>query len=196
MKRLAAADALASLGLDRRGALWRALGEDRQPRQLPLFDSMPWPMPWVDEPLAELPSLELQEEVRADYATGGLSLRAHPFEFQRARLETFGIVPASALATLPPDVWVKVGGLVLVRQRPSPARGITFVTLEDETGTANLIIRQDVWQRYYRAARTATALVAHGRLQRKDSIIHVLVARLEDLTRYLQGIPSGSRDFH
>jgi error-prone DNA polymerase len=83
-----------------------------------------------------------------------------------------------------------------VRQRPATAKGITFVTLEDETGTVNLIIRPDVWQRFYRVARTATLLLAQGRLQRKGQIIHVLAARLEDLSELLGGMSSQSRDFH
>ena len=84
---------------------------------------------------------------------------------------------------------------MLVRQRPGTAKGITFVTLEDETGVANLIIRQDVWQRFHRAARTAAALVAHGRLQNLESVIHVLVTRLDDLSEQIKGLTSRSRDF-
>ena len=84
---------------------------------------------------------------------------------------------------------------MLVRQRPSTAKGITFVTLEDETGMANLIMRQDVWQRFYRVARTAAGLIAHGRLQRQGEVIHVLVTKLEDLSDSLRGLKSQSRDF-
>ena len=91
---------------------------------------------------------------------------------------------------------VRVAGIVLVRQRPSTAKGITFVTLEDETGVANLIIRQDVWQRFYRVARTAAGLIAHGRLQRHGRVIHVLVSKLEDLSEQLRGLGKQSRDFH
>jgi error-prone DNA polymerase len=105
-------------------------------------------------------------------------------------------VPAERLATHPANRHVRVAGVVLVRQRPSTAKGITFVTIEDETGVANLIVRQDVWQRFYRAARTAAALVAHGRLQRQGRVIHVLVTRLEDLSEMIRGLESQSRDFH
>jgi error-prone DNA polymerase len=189
--RLAEADALASVGLDRRSGLWHALAEDKQVRQLPLLDSLNS----AEEPPVELPRMAIQEQVKADYQTAGLSLRAHPLWFQRARLDGLNILPASRLATLTDGRPVRVAGLVLVRQRPSTARGITFVTLEDETGTVNLIVRQDVWQRFYRVARTAAALVAHGRLQRKDEVIHVLVTRLEDMTERL-GLRCQSRDFH
>jgi error-prone DNA polymerase len=84
---------------------------------------------------------------------------------------------------------------VLVRQRPSTAKGITFVTLEDETGTSNLVIRQRVWERFYKIARTASALMVHGRLERKDEVIHIVVHRLEDLTEQLEAIGNRSRDF-
>jgi len=191
LMRLSGADAFASFGLDRRGGLWHALAEEKQARQLPLFEALDT----LEEPPAALPHLPLQDEVKADYQTAGLSLRAHPLQFQRERLDRLGICSASRLAALDDGRPVRVAGLVLMRQRPSTARGITFVTLEDETGTVNLIIKQDVWQRFYRVARTAAALVAHGRLQRKDEVIHVLVSRLEDMSERL-GLRPQSRDFH
>jgi error-prone DNA polymerase len=192
MSRLAGADAFASLALDRRGALWQALGEESTPRVLPLLDAL---VP-DDEPPAPLPRLSPQDEVVADYRTAGLSLKAHPMQFQRRRLEALGIVPAARLATHPANRHVRTAGIVLVRQRPSTAKGITFVTLEDETGTSNLIVRQDVWQKFYRPARTAAALIAEGRLQRQGRVIHVLVTKLEDLSETLRGLSSQSRDFH
>ena len=82
-----------------------------------------------------------------------------------------------------------------MRQRPGTASGITFVTLEDETGFANLIVRPEVSERYHQAARTATALLAHGRLQRQDKVIHVLVTRLDDLSDKLAKLENRSRDF-
>ena len=84
---------------------------------------------------------------------------------------------------------------MLLRQRPSTAKGITFVTLEDETGIVNLIIRQAVWERYRRSARGATVLLARGKLQREGDIIHVLVSRLEDWSTRLAAIDMPSRDF-
>jgi len=192
MSRLATADAFSSLSLNRRGALWQALAEESSPQKLPLFETIEPD----DEPPAPLPPLELADEVVADYRTAGMSLKAHPMQFHRQRLETLGIVPASRLATHPRDRHVRVAGIVLVRQRPSTAKGITFVTLEDETGVANLIIRQDVWQRFYRVARTAAGMIAHGRLQRHGRVIHVLVSKLEDLSEQLRGLGTQSRDFH
>jgi error-prone DNA polymerase len=137
-----------------------------------------------------------QEEVFADYRTTELSLRKHPMAFHREWLGAQKIEAAEALEWLPKNRMVRVAGLVLVRQRPGTAKGITFVTLEDETGVANLIIRPDVWQKYYRPARTASALIAHGRLQREHGVIHVLVTKLEDLSERLAGMRSQSRDFH
>jgi len=137
----------------------------------------------------------MEEEVLADYRAAGLSLKAHPMQFVRADLDAWGIVPAERLATHPENHHVRVAGIVLMRQRPSTAKGITFVTIEDETGTANLIIRQDVWQKFYRVARTASTFVAHGRLQRQGQVIHVLVSKLEDLSERLRGLNSQSRDF-
>jgi error-prone DNA polymerase len=193
LTRLAKAGTLGSLGLDRRGALWHALAQD--PRALPLFDHGPPSPPPSRLPLPPLPSLSAVEEVLADYRTAGLSLRGHPMEFLRPALDARGIATAAGLKTWPHDKPVCVAGIVLVRQRPATARGITFVTLEDETGTANLIVRPGVWKRYRAAAMEATILMAHGALQRQGEIIHVLVARLDDLSSGLQAMDPQSRDF-
>jgi error-prone DNA polymerase len=190
--RLAKADAFNSLQLDRRGALWQALGQHRD-RPLPLFDRLPaaeveaWP--------SELPALAPFEEVVADYRAAGLSLKGHPMAFLRPRLVELRVTPAASLARTQSGSWVRVAGLVLVRQRPGTASGITFVTLEDETGVANLIVRPDVWERYRRAASTSTAIVAHGRLERHGQVIHVLTSKLEDLAPVTQRLATQSRDF-
>ncbi len=105
------------------------------------------------------------------------------------------VAAAAALKTWPDGRPVAVAGIVLVRQRPSTAKGITFVTLEDETGTANLIVRPGVWRRYRTAAAGATVLLARGQLQRQGEIIHVLVERLEDLSARLRALGPQSRDF-
>jgi error-prone DNA polymerase len=135
------------------------------------------------------------QEVLADYRSTGLSLRAHPMSFLRKGLEAVGVVAAERLATWPNGKPVTVAGIVLVRQRPGTAKGITFVTLEDETGIANLIIRPDVWKKFRTAALGATVLLAHGRLQREGLVIHVLVSRLEDLSGRMEELTSQSRDF-
>jgi error-prone DNA polymerase len=135
------------------------------------------------------------EEVLADYRTAGLSLRAHPLKFLRAKLNLRQVVAAESLQALPHGRPVCVAGIVLVRQRPSAAKGITFVTLEDETGTANLIVRPAIWKRYREAALAATVLLAHGRLQRQGQVIHVLTTRLVDLSSWLRQLGAQSRDF-
>ena len=136
-----------------------------------------------------------RQEVFADYQTAGLSLKSHPISFFRGQLNQLRIAPAAKLASLPDGRFVRVAGLVLVRQRPSTAKGITFVTLEDETGTANLIVRIDVWERFYTVARTAPAFIASGRLQNQKGVIHVLVSRLENMNESVNELRSRSRDF-
>ena len=88
-----------------------------------------------------------------------------------------------------------MAGLVILRQRPSTAKGITFVTLEDETGTANLIVKQGVWKRYYKIARRSPAWIAHGKLEMKSGITHVIVNRIEDMSCRLDELQIKSRDF-
>jgi len=190
MTALSEADALGSLGINRRQALWESLGQDPKARELPLLAGL---SPEEDT-LVPLPELTPAAEVAHDYASTGLTLRAHPISFVREELDRLGIARAEELATLPADGPVKVAGLVLVRQRPSTAKGITFVTLEDETGVANLVVHQNTWDRHYQAARTAAALIAHGKLQREGIVIHVVATRLEDLSKRLK-ISSQSRDF-
>ncbi|HVX10695.1 MAG TPA: error-prone DNA polymerase [Pirellulales bacterium] len=187
--RLAKADAFGSLKMDRRGALWQALGQHRD-RAMPLFDQLA-----ADEPELRpigLPIMAPCEEVLADYGTAGLSLKGHPMAFLRPRLDELKVTLAKDLATADNGSWLRVGGLVLLRQRPGTARGITFVTLEDETGVANLVVRPDIWERFRRVATTAVAMIAHGRLERHDQVIHLLVGKLDDLKLVLT---SQSRDF-
>jgi len=190
-ERLAEADTLGSLQLERRPAVWQALPPTRQ---LPLFDDLDARAP--QEPEAALPTMPPLDEVTSDYNTIGLSLRAHPMSFVRERLDEENVVTCGQLATLPPDRRYRVAGLVLLRQRPSTAKGVTFMTLEDETGIANLIIWQSVWERFHRAARNATVMLAAGRLQRQDEVIHLLVEHILDRTPLLAEVRTRSRDFH
>jgi error-prone DNA polymerase len=190
IKLLADADAFHSLELDRRQALWQSLAQEK--KEQPLLAGLD-----DDELLpSALPVMSEFEEVMADYRTKGLSLRAHPISFYRAEMNQLQITPSGELANGRHGQFVRVAGLVLVRQRPSTAKGITFVTLEDETGVANLIIRVDVWEKYYQVARTASSLIASGRLQIQREVIHVLVAKLENLVGCISEMKSQSRDFH
>jgi error-prone DNA polymerase len=187
LRKLARADAFRSLHLDRRGALWQALP---QGERLPLFDHLE-----TDEPSPPLPPMAPFQEVLADYKWMGMTLRQHPMSFMRGFLDRLKVVTAGQLPKLDSNVWLKVAGVVLMRQRPSTAKGITFVTLEDETGMVNMIVRQEIWERYRRVARTATVMLAHGRLERQGEVIHVLVSKLEDLTDRLKELSVTSRDF-
>jgi error-prone DNA polymerase len=191
VQRLAGADALGSLALDRRAALWQALDQTPHVEDLPLLAGLAQD----DSPAPPLPPLTPREEVFADYQSAGLTLRAHPVSFFRAELDRIAVTPSEQLFDWPHGRNVKVAGLVLMRQRPGTAKGITFVTLEDETGIANLIVHAGVWKRFELAARRATALIAQGRLERKDRVVHVIVSRLEDMQTRLQELPHRSRDF-
>jgi error-prone DNA polymerase len=218
LSRLAKAGAFGSLRINRREALWHALAQDQ--KELPLFDhklssnpsravrsdridavhldnlgSGPDESGHYKPAAVPLPAMSAAQEVLADYQTIGLSLRAHPLEFLRQGLDRMDIVSAERLENWPDGKPVSVAGIVLVRQRPGTAKGITFVTLEDETGTANLIIRQNVWKRYRQAALGATLMLAHGRLQRQGQVIHVLCTKLEDLSQRVRELGPQSRDF-
>ena len=194
VERLSQADAFRSLQQDRRSALWQALGQERRrdPLDQPLLavtDDC-----WDDLPV-ELPELTAQEEVFSDYRTVGLSLKNHPLCFYRAELERLRVSPTAELAQRRDGIHLRVAGLVILRQRPSTAKGITFVTLEDETGTANLVVRQNIWQKYFRIARTSAAWIAHGKLEKKQGVIHVVVNRLQDLSQSTAELRIHSRDF-
>jgi error-prone DNA polymerase len=222
VKRLAEADAFGSVGAGRRQAVWQALGQEKKQRAMPLFDQVEniavpsWGGLRNDElangihagqdpgqdgrtMLPSLPVMEPYEEVVADYRTAGLSLRAHPISFYRAQLEQLGVTPAQRLVELENDAPVIVAGLVLLRQRPGTAKGITFVTLEDETGTVNLVVHQHMWDRYYRVARRAPAWIVRGHIQtvkeKYSSVIHVVVNRLEALAEQLRQLDVKTRDF-
>jgi error-prone DNA polymerase len=187
LNRLAKADAFGSINLNRRSAGWQAL---ISPEQQPLFDASA-PL----EPLPDLPEMPPCDEVACDYNTLGLSLRSHPVSFLREQLTRLKITPAAELAHGPADRWVKVAGIVLMRQRPSTAKGTTFVTIEDETGQVNLIIHQSTWEKYRPIARGATLMMASGRLQRQQQVTHVLVRKLEDGSSRLQKLSLRTRDF-
>jgi len=191
VSRLAQADALRSLGRDRRAALWESLAQEKTAKTLPLFEGLAA----QDDPPVELPKMDAEDEVYADYRTAGLSLRGHPLSFYRPQLDRLDITAAEKLPTIANNRHVRVAGLVLLRQRPSTAKGITFVTIEDETGTANLVVHRQIWERYHAVARRSAGLIAHGRLERKNSVIHVVVRRLEDLSSRLHRLKTKSRDF-
>jgi error-prone DNA polymerase len=190
--RLAEADAFGSLSLDRRAALWEALGQEKRPLDQPLFGGVADD----DEPAAALPPMPMIEQVFADYRTAGLSLKAHPLKFFREQLDKLRVTPAGQLDQMSDGRHLRVAGLVILRQRPGTARGITFVTIEDETGLVNLVLKPPIWERYYKIARTSSAWIAHGQLESREDVIHLVVNKLEDLSGRLGDLPVHSRDFH
>ncbi|MEM7775114.1 MAG: error-prone DNA polymerase [Pseudomonadota bacterium] len=183
LERLAAADAFRSIGLDRRQALWdvKALGSDHA---LPLFT-------WSDtredgtDPDVALPNMALSDHVVTDYQTLRLSLKAHPISFLRDGLSKQRIVTCEELRQSRDGMWVSVAGVVLVRQRPGSAKGVVFMTLEDETGVCNTVVWPKTLERFRKVIMTARLVVVHGRIQRHEDIIHVVSQRLEDRSDWL-----------
>lgn len=197
LQKLARADVFGSIDIDRRTATWDAL-EDQ--RQLHLFEAAPA----ADQVSPDLPPMTAYEEVASDYQVLGLSLRKHPMAFLRQRLQDEGVLCSEDLATGPTDRWVKVAGLVILRQRPSTAKGVTFMTLEDEFGHINLVVRPDIWEQFRKAAGGATILLATGPIQRASpgmtqtdaEVIHHVAFKLEDISPELRDVTAKSRDFH
>jgi error-prone DNA polymerase len=184
LERLADADAFRSLGLDRRQALWAVRGLDRVGDQddLPLFASRPGR---DREPDARLPPMPLGAHVVEDYRRLSLSLKAHPASFMRARLSARGISRSDALLTVKNGERVTVAGLVLVRQRPGTAGGVIFMTLEDETGVANIIVWPKVFERLRAIVLGARFVAVTGKLQSEQGVIHIVAERMNDLTPML-----------
>ncbi len=185
LERLAQADAFRSLGLDRRKALWavRALRRAGDKDDLPLFAHVQTP---ELEPDVALPPMRLGEHVVADYRHLHLSLKAHPASFLRNDLERRGILRNERLATIPSGRRVSVAGIVLVRQRPGTAKGVIFMTLEDETGVANAIVWPQVFEAFRPTVLGARLVGVSGRLQNESGVIHVVAERLDDLTPLLR----------
>ena len=205
IRALAKADAFASMGLDRQAALW----ESRKLRDemLPLFDDKGdnphlAPGEYTGGSGGErdaLPPIPEPRKVVQDYAAIGLSLKAHPISFIRSMLESRGAIKARQLKDpkrFPQGKIVSVAGIVLVRQRPATASGIIFMTLEDETDIANLIIRPHIYDRFRPAARHGVIILARGKVERQGEVIHVLVNRLESLEWPVDALQTTSRDFH
>ena len=185
LERLAEADAFRSLGLDRRDALWavRALRRTGDKDDLPLFARAAMPQ---QEPDVALPPMRLGEHVVEDYRSLHLSLKAHPLSFLRADLTTRGVLRHERLATIPSGRRVTVAGLVLVRQRPGSASGVIFMTLEDETDIANVIVWPKIFETY-RPVVLGTRLVSvTGKLQNADGVVHIVADRLDDLSPLLR----------
>ncbi|WP_324806264.1 error-prone DNA polymerase [Sphingomonas sp. LY29] len=185
VQRLAEADAFRSIKLDRRGALWDARALKGAP-DLPLFAHAETRDEGWETEVVRLPAMPLSEHVVSDYQTTRLSLKAHPMHFLRGHYAARGFVAAGELRSLRYGRRVSLAGLVLIRQRPGSAKGVCFITLEDETGIANLIVWPDAFAAQRAVVMGARLMIVHGIVQHDEAVVHVVAARLEDDTAMLQ----------
>ena len=187
IQRLAAADAFRSMGLDRRAALWdsRAL---KQAPDLPLFTYAEARDEGAEHQPAQLPAMPLSEHVVNDYQTIRLSLKAHPMRFLREHYAGQKFIAADQLKTIRDGRRMAIAGLVLIRQRPGSAKGVVFITLEDETGIANLVVWPDVFEKQRKIVMGARLIAVHGIVQRDpdSDVIHVVARQLEDHSHMLR----------
>lgn len=182
LERLADADAFRSIGLDRRKALWEVSALQDMP--VAIFKGQPSES--MLESQVELPLMSKGEHVVQDYATAGLSLKAHPVGFIRRELEMLRIHSTHAINNnIQNGQKVKVAGLVLVRQRPGTAGGVCFITIEDETGFTNLVVFEKLFETYRKEILNAKLLMVEGKLQREGKVVHVIVSKCTDLSKLL-----------
>jgi DNA polymerase III alpha subunit len=193
IERLADGDAFRSIGLDRRDALWAARGLGGDKERLPLFDT-PHHVDIANEPDVALPPMPVGEHVINDYRYLGLSLKAHPVSFLRQALTARRIVANRALADIANGRRVTVSGLVLVRQRPGTAKGVIFMTIEDETGIANIIVWPKTFEKFRAVVLGARLVAVTGRVQSESNVIHVVADKLEDLTPMLAALSEDADD--
>ncbi|NYT41389.1 error-prone DNA polymerase [Sphingomonas sp. R-74633] len=190
LEKLARADAFQALGLNRRQALWAIKGLGQAP--LDLFAAADareaQTVAEVIEPEVTLLPLSAGREVVEDYRATQLSLRAHPLSFLRDRLAARRIARCGDLLNMKDGARVEVAGLILVRQRPGSAKGVVFVTLEDETGIANAVLWADRFEENRRTVMSATMLAIRGKVQREGIVIHLVAEQITDLTPWLREV--------
>ena len=190
LEKLADADAFRSIELDRRNAFWEVSAKDYKANSL--FSGKQ--QYGADESKIALPEMSLSEHVIHDYKATSLSLKAHPVSFVRQALDSLHVLSTSALANAKNGNQVKVAGLVLVRQRPGTASGICFITIEDETGSANLVVFKKLFDQYRKEIIQSRLLMVEGELQREGEVIHVIVKRCHNFTRLLQQLSNSSME--
>ncbi|TQM51070.1 error-prone DNA polymerase [Arcticibacter tournemirensis] len=190
LEKLADADAFRSLGSDRRKALWEvsALGD----RPVALFEGQPSES--VKELQIELPLMSESEHVVQDYAATGLSLKNHPVALVREKLDLLHNKRIADLKTLKDGERVRVAGLITVRQRPGTAKGILFMTLEDETGNANIVVWEKLFDKYRKEIIQSRLLMVEGKLQVEGEVIHVVSSRCFNLNSLLRGLTRTNED--
>jgi error-prone DNA polymerase len=192
LEALAAAGALAALSGNRHLAFWEVAGPERP---LPLTPAAARPASAVEgRPLLSAPTEG--QAIAADYASLGLTLGRHPLALLRDRLRAAALVPAAELIAAGNGARVRTAGIVLMRQRPATASGVTFLTLEDESGQVNVIVWERVGREQRRALIESRLLEVHGELQHQDGVTHLIAHRLIDRSRLLGELTTRSRDFH
>ena len=183
LEKLATADAFRSIGLDRRQALWEVRGLVPAP-PLPLFQWSNARETGEEQDVA-LPRMALSEHVANDYQTLRLSLKAHPMSFLRADFRAARVHACEEVRGLKDGARVKVAGVVLIRQRPGTAKGVVFMTIEDETGVANAVVWPKMLEKFRKVVMTARVIEIHGRIQRHEDIIHIVSGHLIDRSDWL-----------
>jgi error-prone DNA polymerase len=190
LDRIGDADGFGSLGADRRAGLWEVKGLGAA--ALPLFaaaDERDGKLRQEAlEPTVLLASMGEGAEVVEDYRASGLSLRAHPLAFLRDELTARKMIACEALRTTKDGRWVELAGLVLVRQKPGSAKGVMFITLEDETDVANLVVWTNVFEKNRRTVLGASMMGVRGQVQREGDVIHIVAQRLDDLSGMLASV--------
>ena len=190
LERLADADAFRSIGLDRRQALWEVSALSDSPTGI--FTGQQTEAS-TEEGL-QLPLMTLSEHVVQDYEATSLSLKAHPVSFVREKLWMLQITPCNNLSQISDGDPVKVAGLVLVRQRPGTAGGIVFITIEDETDSANLVVFQKVFDKYRKEILQARLMMVEGKVQKEGEVIHVVARKCSNISGLLQQLVMGKND--
>ncbi|MBA1202744.1 error-prone DNA polymerase [Pseudomonas capeferrum] len=187
--RLADAGALRALARDRHQARWQVAAVHAQ---LPLFSQVEA----LPEAAVDLPAPSVGEDLAADYAMLGTTLGPHPLNLLRSRLKALGCRSSAELAAAEHGDTVSLAGLVVGRQRPQTASGVTFVTLEDEFGMVNVVVWRDLAERQRRTLVGSRLMKVRGRLEYESGVCHLIARRLEDISQLLEGLDVRSRDFH
>ncbi|HTN44920.1 MAG TPA: error-prone DNA polymerase [Flavipsychrobacter sp.] len=190
LEQLADADAFRSIKLDRRQALWQVAALMDNPTGMYKGQSAAM----LTETNIALPSMSLSEHVIQDYAATGLSIKAHPVSFVRNKLSMLNIIPTSDLAKRKDGDSIEVAGLVLVRQRPGTATGVCFITIEDETGIANLVVFRHLFEKFRKEILSSRLLKVTGKLQIEGEVIHVVIQSCCNFNKLLSRLGQSQDD--
>ena len=186
METLAAADAFGSMQMDRRHAFWNMIQKDHPIGMFHHLDP-------VDE-YVDLPEMSAPEQVVHDYTALSLSLKGHPIQFLRETLGQLHICTTADLQNIPAGTYVKIAGLVLVRQRPETAKGVCFMTIEDETGFANLVVFKDRFEKHRKTILQSKLIIAEGQVQKESDVIHVIVKDCYNGNMLLKKLRPGTQE--